>query len=121
MALCSLRSLAVGWSPLGDHVRLASILSAWFPSLTMIKDARNKPVFGEEIWKSIGERPFGYCATDENEDIHRRWQETAKLVPRYARVRAQERGAGRWVHHEHAYASDSANGSLRTVETLSVA
>lgn len=34
---CPLRKLSVGWSRIGDHVRLASALSAWFPALVVIK------------------------------------------------------------------------------------
>lgn len=98
---CPLRNFAVGWSRLGDHIRLASTLSAWFPALTEIWDSRDTPVFSEEVWQSIEGRPAGYKASYENEDIHFRWQEAAKLIPGFAKVRAQERDAERSVR-KHA-------------------
>ncbi|OJT14762.1 hypothetical protein TRAPUB_8673 [Trametes pubescens] len=89
---CPLRALSVGWSALGDHVRLASALSAWFPALVQIKDARGEPVFSEEGWQSVGfEFEYMYRASSANLARHYRWQEAADLVPRFAKVRAQER------------------------------
>lgn len=82
---CPLFDLSVGWSVLGDHVRLASALSAWFPALQRICDVRFWPRPGEGGWELVASE------SPENVAMSRRLREAETLVRRFARIRAQER------------------------------
>lgn len=82
---CPLLDLSVGWSVLGDHVRLASALSAWFPALVKITDARFQPWAGEGGWELVASK------LPENVAMNRKLREAETLARRFARIRAQER------------------------------
>lgn len=81
---CPLLDLSVGWSVLGDHVRLASALAAWFPALERICDVRFCPGPGEGGWELVASE------LPENVAMNRRLREAETLVRRFARIRAQE-------------------------------